>query len=498
MTMDENNLSVNLDVQIDKTLSVGDTVWFASNLSVAGPVDIQGSLSIEGTLDVHAPVQFQNSLSVESHVHFSTTLSLKGNAVFESSLSIKKNATIHENLSVGGTLDVVGITELKNNLSVVGFTVLESTLSVGDETTIADTLFLQSNLSVEAHADFKDFVQMGSTLSVTSDVIFSSNLSVSKSVTFADTLSVAQSVVFKDTLSVGLSTTLNNNLSVKGITVLSNTLSVKGATVLTNTLSVGNDLTIEANKSLTVDNITTNGDDLVITLGSDSTGKLRINGDLEVLGTLNQINTTIESIQVTDKTITLAVGQPVEKFDENGNDILGGNDLAGSNQYVHIDSYETNHKSGLKVEGIPYGVIDGLNDENYNGTFSSSELIKTENVYEKSLLWNMSHSGINGIEGMQFMGGINTFSSSEATNLEQIKRESFWEVKGGSLRITSLFKNNAGLIDKVSYGFRISRNRQLQIVKHEWIAEESGSNVVIRNGAPTINILQTLGVSFSS
>ena len=41
------------------------------------------------------------------------------------------------------------------------------------------------------------------------------------------------------------------------------------------------------------------------------------------------------------------------------------------------------------------------------------------------------------------------------------------------------FKNSADLVDKVSYGFRISRNRQLQIVKHEWVSSLDASQNVV-------------------
>ena len=194
---------------------------------------------------------------------------------------------------------------------------------------------------------------------------------------------------------------------------------------------------------------------------------------------MNQINTTIQSVQVTDKTITLAVGE---------------DDIAGSNQTVHEDALSTNHGAGLLVEGRPNGV--SVESQYFDGSYSSATAVGTENIYEKSIKWNLSDiPNQANVSGMKYMGGLNTFEAVQSTNLDQIAKESYWEIKGGSLRITSLFKNSANLVDKVSYGFRISRNRQLQIVKHEW-------NTVDNNGviasSQSSRVLQTIGVSFSS
>ena len=466
MVMNESNLSVNLDVQLAKTLSVGDTVYFESSLSVKGHVDMHGKVQIADNLSV------AKTLKVDQSVYFGSTL------------SVHDNTDIQADLQVGNQLSVEGLTTLGDQLSVEGFTTLASTLFVGDEATFYDTVFLQSNLSVEAHTDFKGFVQMGSTLSVNDDVTFASKLSVTDAVTFSDVLSVASEVTFQNTLSVGETVFLNSNLSVKGETFLENTLSVHGATTIKSTLSVGNDVSIQPTNQLIVDKIRPNGDEIDFFLGTDNTGTLRVHGDLEILGTLNQLETTVETVKVNDKTITLAVGD---------------DDIPGSNQIVHIDSKDNNHKAGIRVEGRPVNVTQ--DDDLFTGNFASMSNLYVDNIYEKSILWNIGEQSYNQYlentsMGMKYMGGLNTFESIPITNLQQIERESFWEIKGGSLRITSLFKNSSDLIDKVSYGFRISRNKQLQIVKHEWNSyyEDDGVNVNVAN---KVNILQTLGVSFN-
>lgn len=477
MTMDNTNLSIALDVQITDTLSVGDSVVFGSNLSVSGPVDIQGVLTVDDA------TVLKSTLSVESHTQLNNTLSVMQTAYFYSTLSVTGNVEMLANLSVNGEADIINNVRLGATLSVVDSVTFSSNLSVGSSSLFTGAVQMENTLSVEGATDLKSEVQLGSTLSVTDTVTFSSNLSVTSDVVFSDTLSVANAVTFANTLSVGGATTLSNILSVTGATTLSSTLSVGGLATFSNDLSVAGDIALNPGSTLTVDNIITtdNEKDLVITLGSDSTGKLRVNGDLEILGTLNQINTTIESVKVVDKTITLAAGD---------------DDIAGSNQVVHEDSLADTHGAGVLVEGRPNGIE--VTNQYFDGSYSSADALDIDNIYEKSIRWNLSDApGQANVTGMRYLGGLNTFEASQSTNSDQIAKESFWEVKGGSLRITSLFKNSAGLVDKVSYGFRISRNRQLQIVKHEWVTSQNTDTLAIET-TQTSRVLQTIGVSFSS
>lgn len=477
MTMDNTNLSIALDVQITDTLSVGDSVVFGSNLSVSGPVDIQGVLTVDDA------TVLKSTLSVESHTQLNNTLSVMQTAYFYSTLSVTGNVQMLANLSVNGEADIINNVRLGATLSVVDSVTFSSNLSVGSSSLFTGLVQMENTLSVEGATDLKSAVQLGSTLSVTDTVTFSSNLSVTSDVVFSDTLSVANAVTFANTLSVGGATTLSNILSVTGATTLSSTLSVGGLATFSNDLSVAGDIALNPGSTLTVDNIITtdNEKDLVITLGSDSTGKLRVNGDLEILGTLNQINTTIESVKVVDKTITLAAGD---------------DDIAGSNQAVHEDSLADTHGAGVLVEGRPNGIE--VTNQYFDGSYSSADALDIDNIYEKSIRWNLSDTpGQANVTGMRYLGGLNSFEASQSTNSDQIAKESFWEVKGGSLRITSLFKNSAGLVDKVSYGFRISRNRQLQIVKHEWVTSQNTDTLAIET-QQTSRVLQTIGVSFSS
>lgn len=131
-----------------------------------------------------------------------------------------------------------------------------------------------------------------------------------------------------------------------------------------------------------------------------------VRGDLNLLGAINSINTTVTNLEVMDKIITLAYP---------------------SNPAVPVVDGAANDKSGLRVEGLPSNVA----------TDPSA-------LYDKSLLWHRSTAG------------VPQLGTSNAN------AESFWEMRGGSMRLAH--KKVNGTV--ISYGFRINQQDELEIVKY--------------------------------
>ena len=162
--------------------------------------------------------------------------------------------------------------------------------------------------------------------------------------------------------------------------------------------------------------------------------EVRVVGDLLITGTLNTSNiTTTDVIQanlkVNDKQIILAsVGS---------NDVIDG---------LPNDGLATNDKSGIVIDGFPVSAASNEWD-----------------VFRKSFLWNL------GTNGTLDLGTSN------------ITTESFWELQGGSFRITKKRNlgtaNNPDIVD-VSFGFRINESDELELVKKFW--NTSTSNYVFR------------------
>lgn len=122
---------------------------------------------------------------------------------------------------------------------------------------------------------------------------------------------------------------------------------------------------------------------------------VRINGDVEVLGTLNSINYTESNLTIMDRQITLSY---------NSNDAPVADGVA-------------NDKSGITVAG-------------------------DDGIEARSFLWNVK-------DGRSYLGTVDA------------DKESFWELKGGSLRMT---QNVTGFGD-ISFAFRINQLGELEIVK---------------------------------
>jgi uncharacterized protein (DUF2345 family) len=122
---------------------------------------------------------------------------------------------------------------------------------------------------------------------------------------------------------------------------------------------------------------------------------VRINGDLEIIGTVNSTTYTVSNLTVMNKQVSLA-------YNSNDEPVTDG---------------VANDKSGIVVSG-------GCNAD------------------ARSILWNYN-------SGIDFLGTANADS------------ESFWEVKGGQLRISA--SNNS--IGDIAFGFRINQLGELEIVK---------------------------------
>jgi len=340
---------------------------------------------------------------------------------------------------VNGATDMVGAVKMGSTLSVSAATVMGATLSVNGATDVVGAVKMGSTLSVN------DAVLMSSTLSVNGIVDLNSNVNIQNKLSIGDSLFVGGATEFGKELQINGATTMGSTLSVNDAVNLENLLKVKGtlsvqdAVVMTSTLSIGNDVTVNQGNTIFANyfQTTTGLNNMQINLGDAQDGTLTINGNLDILGTYNQIPVDVTALQVEDKTITLAVSSNSQS----------------NNHLLEVDSETTNDKSGLVVAGVPDGYTSN------DGTFTS-------NVWDKSFLWN--YGGSTSTYGLQMLGPQSSFSNNAtATNQENIDNEAFWELKGGSLRLTGYLKDDSGEVEKISYAIRITRNKELQFVKME-------------------------------
>ena len=469
MTMTDSELSVNLDVIQTETLSVAKTVTLASNLSVGERADIAGTLSVGGATFIDDTFKVQSTSSFVGEVTADNAMFLK------STLSVNNVAHFQNNVNIVGTVTADNPVILKNTLSVNGEVDMNSNVRVIGTTTLTDATNMKSTLSVADDITMSAKLTVADTLSVNSSTTIGDYLSVGTSANVATTLSVGGATTLKNTLSVTGAVSLANTLNVVGDSLLRANLSVGGITTLGNNLSVNGDISIKTTHKLRSDVLQTtagNADNnMYVYLGDDESGTLYVQGNLAVLGTVKTTNSSVENVTVMDKKIILSSGQ----------------DDAGTNSVMLEDKFDTNHKSGIEVEGLPVGINSN------NPLFSHADV---GNVYEKSFLWHVSEQAMpNGqTDGMTYTGPLMTVSGTAAdtTNLGSVDKEAFWELKGGQFRISSVFQDANGQLEKISYSMRITKNKELQFMKHQWKNNEAAEFIRM-----TPVQVATFGVNFA-
>ena len=133
--------------------------------------------------------------------------------------------------------------------------------------------------------------------------------------------------------------------------------------------------------------------------------KVRINADLEILGTTSSVSVNETTLSIEDKVVHLAFNSNLE----------------------HPYDGTTNDGAGIMVDGMPESGDPAVYER-----------------YEKSIKW------FHGANGVPALGG------------NDITGEAFWNVRGGGLRITQVDDANG---DEVAFGFRINALQELEIYK---------------------------------
>lgn len=517
------NMTVNGASVLESTLSVGGVVTLSDELDVTGVTHLNSNLNVMGMTEMIGDVSMSNALHVIGETVLSSTLSVSDSVTFSSNLSVTETVQFLSTLDVQSTttlnsnVEVVGAVNMQNNLSVAQVatihrlrvtenTLLEGTLEVQDmfiansNVLVHGPATMSNTLQVEDVSTFNAAVIMNSTLSVADSVVFTSNLTGYGDVMLQETLSVAKTVTMNSNLHVEKATTLSSTLTVADVTTLNSNLVANFPSTLNSNLTVNapstfnepvtlnDDLYIEPTETLFVNNVHTHtGDVLNMYMGTsvngtDYTGTLKLFGNFEVTGTFDSIHTTTTDLFVEDKIIMLATSSNAT--------------YGGSNYSVGLDSMN-NSVSGIQVQGLPehfdYESVMTDNSSNaqafktsvYNPVYDSSSVNNYDSIWDKSFIWNwnggLQYGPQSSSKYVQEKFNINP------TNAESIASESFWEMKGGGLRLTSYVENDAGELEKISYGIRITKNKELQFVKHEYNAAGVSTNT---------QQVATFGISF--
>jgi cytoskeletal protein CcmA (bactofilin family) len=374
-----------------------------------GDIRIDSNLQIEGRLDVTDKASFSNQTEMLDTLTLRSNLIVDGPADFNNTLNVDGAATLQSTLGVLGaasfsnTLYVEGVTTLSNDVIMNNELLVKQAAEFSNDVTIHGTTTLLGPVSFDSSATFKGDITGSNNLYIVGDSYLYSNVYISSNLDVKQFASFSNDVRITGSLTVDTNELIKGTLTVQQATVLSNQLLVKQDAMFEQNVGVEGDLTVDPLNILYVNTIQSDGNgstELNITAST-----VKIHGNLDVTGTVNTVNST--EINVEDKLVTLSYSE--------------------SNL---VDGIVSNDGAGIRVFGLP---------DTVDPSFSNNAF------YEKSIRWNY---GVNGVESLR------------TSNLDA---ESFWEVMGGSLRITT-HKDTSGS-NYVSYGFRINQNDELEFIK---------------------------------
>ena len=473
--LDTDTLSFHADDPANARLTLDATTleYNGNHALAAGQVILNSTLSVAGVVNMEDTLKVKSMLSVKGAAKFDSTVGVLGATGLDSTLSVKLNATFDKDIRMKNNTGIFQVAQHNDEASYnpyissqnVGAIVYDkkTQLHMGLQGNSTNGFFWQplagvkdvdgdTNISAESEpgadddvltftADGQEIATMSST-----DVNVNKALSVGAVANFEEDVTVTANTVMDGTLSVSGTSKINGELTTNNDVTLNgtstNTMTVKGQSVFEQ------NVTVEAGKTLHAETFLTEtmGHYSQFNAGGEgrASGQLdmfyeevKIHGDLNIMGQINQSATNVTELYVEDKSIVLGASSTSEVRSNSDGTIS----YEGSNYTTHETAV---HESGLKVSGVP----DMF-------TSDADKLAASQNImYEKSLLWN--------VPGENNLGGTSNLALSSGDDSKK-HLEPFWEFKGGQVRITGHTQNDAK--EYVSFVFRINTKEQLELVK---------------------------------
>jgi NF-X1-type zinc finger protein NFXL1 len=477
-------------------LIVTDQVSFTGSVpSVFENLIVNGVASLNGKVNVDDSVGISNDLTLQGLADFNSTLNVQGGVLFQETLQVQNSATFSNDVLINGTLQVINAVSLSNVLNVDGKSTFNDSVVVGisdagvnnatkfigigtasptvtlDMSPRTDGIILPSGNNAARPAGVTGTIRYNSELSTYEgygngawnglggviDVDKNTYISAEDAPNVNNnqlkfvTNSVQRMIIQADG-TVGIGTDVNPGayeLYVSGTTHFNGDVTGNQNLTIQSTVNAG-DLKVGGVGGVGISNNLTVlgqviGDEYISSTGITITAPtIRLEGDVQVTGSLDTINTN--SINVEDLWITLA---------------------SSGNSNLPTREGGLDNKAGVVIEGLPSNLTVSASNTKY---------------YEKSIRWNM---------------GEGTGTKGLATNTT-FRDDPYWDVKGGSLLISRYTSSNYGLdftdltnyeVPEIGFMFRINSNEELEVVK---VRVDAGGvrsgNVVSRFGVQMPNL----------
>tara|TARA_B100000787_G_scaffold167951_1_gene155751 strand:+ start:458 stop:2944 length:2487 start_codon:yes stop_codon:yes gene_type:complete len=374
-------LDVTRATTLKDILSVLNDATFMTNVDISGQTTITNTLNVSDSttlndsLTVKSSTTLEDTLVVTNATTLNNTLYVENKATFHNDIDCSGNLTVDLNTHLKGTLDVTGATTLEETLTVINDTSLNSKLLVGDATTLNSTLYVVGDVSLNSNLTVDSNTHLKGTLEVNLETHLKNTLNVASTTTLNGSLNVHQATTLHNSLDVSNATILKSTLDVCGVTHLYDTLTVDGATTLKSVVVMENDLSL--NGHMNIGGHIKGPAIMYIDPAAygNNTGKVIIEGDLQVNGIQTIINSSQVDISDTNLTLAAALSNASEL------DVLDGAGIDISN--IASFKYYNNYNNGTRTNAWVSDVglhVQGLTDLHSLNVFGATTLDYTLDV----------------------------------------------------------------------------------------------------------------------
>ena len=429
------SLDAKSDARLRQTVVVEGSVYFKEVVDACGGMVANSTFTASDTMLTSGATFLHNTLTVSQSgvlgadasligaTRLYSTLSVSGGVYLNGVVSVAGVARFENSLAVNGTTSVSGDVALSSTLNLAGAGVFSKTVGAVDNVLLRQTLsvagsaLMGSTLSVLGAVSANSTMVVNGSAQVSGEVVASGNLQVNGSVAMSRIVDVSGAVKVQSNLSAQSDMDVCGNVRVKGSLSVETGATFSGPFKIGSTLSVGGKTYLENSMQTNVVRPYGLGDSVIV-----DASKVIINGNVDLVGSINSTFNTAENFLVEDKLIRLA-------YDPSGS--------------VLQDGANTNSDTGIQVDGLPSGV----SSDQYN-------------LYEKSLKWKYDN-----LQGASWAN-----LGANAADITVLPKEPTWLLRGGAFKLAHQMDASSSVI----YTMRANRLDEFEIWSS--ISEDGGDS----------------------
>jgi len=323
----QHNLLVMRSIDLRQNIGIGGALDMSGAAVLHSTLNVNGASTLDSLEVLHA-TKLDGTLNVIQDASFNGKMAVQGDASFNSDMTIAGKLTV-SSITIGGeeSGDSTGFTVNQPFTATDGATI-SGDLSLNARLFVAQDVSMNSNAYVNGSFKSHGAATFDDAVTITKAATLSSTLSVSKAATFSDIMTVSKATGLSSTLDVSKAATFSDIVTVAGATQVNNTFGATGAATLSSTLSVSKAATFsdivtvagatQVNNTFGATGAATFGDKMTVALDASFNGAMDVKynlsaanlntagqanlGDVNIAGhSINTIDTAELTLQATGK-----------------------------------------------------------------------------------------------------------------------------------------------------------------------------------------------------